>query len=470
MQISAALPYIILTPLFLATAYLIWWRSLFYQTVVEHSEQTTYKTLDGLRGLLAISVFFVHAACHYAWLTTGEWTARPKFYNFLGQASVWCFFMITGFLFWSKVLRSNRTEDVSTGSFTTMPIASEHSRLNSSEPSPQSGDALLRISSVALEPIATTTTAETKRTDLRSPDLSWLRGKSLQRFYRARFLRIFPLYSVSVGLIFLVAFIQSGLTWQMSPPQFAEAFVQWFTCQLFQFPLLRGFVEFVDINGVTAWKINGGVAWSLAYEVSYYLVFPVLAWFAPLSRFIGLAAIVLGLNRWLPKGWQMISVVPPEIFATFLVGMAIAYLHQTVRLELICRKPWMTGVVMILVAIAAWSISTERFSVYLQVALIGLIFMVVLYGNTLFGLLISKSTRLLGAISYDIYLLHGIVLYVVCRGVNALYPLNHLPETAYWGLAAVCGVVAIAFSSLTHRYIESPFLKRQALTSKQVIL
>ena len=62
-------------------------------------------TLDGLRGLLALSVFLHHAIVNYQYQRTGVWTVPPSgFYAMLGQAGVALFFMITGYLFWTKLL------------------------------------------------------------------------------------------------------------------------------------------------------------------------------------------------------------------------------------------------------------------------------------------------------------------------------------------------------------------------------
>lgn len=64
-----------------------------------------FGTLDGLRGFLAVGVFIHHGAVWYFYLRTGVW-ARPQsnVYSNLGQDSVALFFMITGFLFWTKLL------------------------------------------------------------------------------------------------------------------------------------------------------------------------------------------------------------------------------------------------------------------------------------------------------------------------------------------------------------------------------
>ncbi|ETD86458.1 acyltransferase family protein [Rhodobacter capsulatus] len=64
-------------------------------------------TIDGLRGYLACGVFLHHSAIWYYYLHTGKWVAPPShLYAHLGQTSVALFFMITGFLFYSKILSS----------------------------------------------------------------------------------------------------------------------------------------------------------------------------------------------------------------------------------------------------------------------------------------------------------------------------------------------------------------------------
>jgi len=61
---------------------------------------------DGLRGFLALSVFFHHAAIEHGYLETGKWMPSPsRFYSRLGEAGVAMFFMITGFLFYSQLLK-----------------------------------------------------------------------------------------------------------------------------------------------------------------------------------------------------------------------------------------------------------------------------------------------------------------------------------------------------------------------------
>ncbi len=61
--------------------------------------------LDGLRGILALSVFFHHTAMYHVLLTQNQWgDLGSQFYASLGPFAVFLFFMITGYLFWGQML------------------------------------------------------------------------------------------------------------------------------------------------------------------------------------------------------------------------------------------------------------------------------------------------------------------------------------------------------------------------------
>lgn len=62
--------------------------------------------LDGLRGLAAFGVFLHHAAITHGYLADGVWRLPPsRFFTMAGQAGVAVFFVITGYLFWGKLVR-----------------------------------------------------------------------------------------------------------------------------------------------------------------------------------------------------------------------------------------------------------------------------------------------------------------------------------------------------------------------------
>ena len=67
-----------------------------------------YGAIDGLRGLLALGVFVFHLVVTHRFIETGRWEVPDsRFYALLGPVGVSLFFMITGFLFWGKMLRAH---------------------------------------------------------------------------------------------------------------------------------------------------------------------------------------------------------------------------------------------------------------------------------------------------------------------------------------------------------------------------
>ena len=78
-------------------------------------DQGRFSTIDGLRGYLAFFVFLHHSSIWYFYLRTGYWDIPPSnLYTHFGQSSVALFFMITGFLFFSKLI-DGRTKRIDWG-------------------------------------------------------------------------------------------------------------------------------------------------------------------------------------------------------------------------------------------------------------------------------------------------------------------------------------------------------------------
>ena len=62
--------------------------------------------IDGLRGFAAFGVFLHHAAITHDYIAEGVWRLPPsRFFSMVGQVGVSVFFLITGYLFWSKLIR-----------------------------------------------------------------------------------------------------------------------------------------------------------------------------------------------------------------------------------------------------------------------------------------------------------------------------------------------------------------------------
>jgi peptidoglycan/LPS O-acetylase OafA/YrhL len=80
-------------------------KSGFYKSVLTVSSERALP-LDGLRGLMAWSVFVHHTDIARQWLRTGTWSCDSDLVLFFGKGAVLVFFMITGFLFWGKAVDS----------------------------------------------------------------------------------------------------------------------------------------------------------------------------------------------------------------------------------------------------------------------------------------------------------------------------------------------------------------------------
>ncbi|MGF6198326.1 acyltransferase family protein [Pseudomonas laurylsulfatiphila] len=79
---------------------------------LEHGGESRFASIDGLRGYLAFGVFVHHSVITWIFLRTGVIDFPPSnFYSQLGQGSVALFFMITGFLFWDRLLTHRRQHD-----------------------------------------------------------------------------------------------------------------------------------------------------------------------------------------------------------------------------------------------------------------------------------------------------------------------------------------------------------------------
>ena len=75
-------------------------------------EAVRVTTIDGLRGLVALGVVLHHLALYHGYLISGVWKAPPShFYSSLGPFSVGVFFMITGYLFWGKLIAEEGRPD-----------------------------------------------------------------------------------------------------------------------------------------------------------------------------------------------------------------------------------------------------------------------------------------------------------------------------------------------------------------------
>ena len=343
-------------------------RSRFYSQLSSEATAGRVSMIDGLRGWLALAVFFTHAASMYSWFAHGRWGGtQAGFFGMTGEIGVSLFFMITGFLFWGRVLRSG-------------------GRLN------------------------------------------------VEALYTSRLRRIVPMYLVSVAMSLTVVAALSEFTLQTSPISLIRELRAW---------LSFGYLYAGDINGVKDAHYINAVYWTLAYEWSFYIALPLLAVLA--------------------RGWRSYALFPVAfiyclqvpVTLNFMAGAFVAILsHKNLingRLKALTLAP------LPLASLAAVFMFPGAFALA-PVALLFVFFLFVVAGNSLFGLLASRPAKLLGTISYSIYLTHCVVLYAVVFVVNAYLPIGSMPLDQYWIVVAAAAAICVLISASTYRYVEHPFI------------
>lgn len=105
MRVASCWFYFLGMPLFMLEAWLCARLVPFYKNLKQKEAQSgRVSSIDGLRGVLAMSVFFLHCVEYYDYRQTGKWLPpKSNFYAQLGVASVTMFFFITGYVFWKKL-------------------------------------------------------------------------------------------------------------------------------------------------------------------------------------------------------------------------------------------------------------------------------------------------------------------------------------------------------------------------------
>lgn len=336
-----------------------------------------FVSIDGLRGFLAFFVFLHHGCFWYVQLHQQTWgpIASPL-YQHLGGSSVALFFMITAFLFTTKVIDSDRRP------------------------------------------------------------IDWV------QLYVSRVMRLLPLYVVAAAVVWLMAWSLTGWTLQVPLRQLLSEAVNW----LF-FTIPRG----ETVNGLAqAHLLMAGVAWSLRFEWWFYLCLPALAFLLRKQR-VPLGWVLFGvLNLLLFKArWHL-----DERAQAFLGGMVAAWV---VRHEPLCHWARQRWVGLVVLACLAGLVTLAPYPGSLKaLLLLSVAFTLIACGNDVFGLLSAGPSRLLGDMTYSLYLLHGLLLTFVIRWVVGVQRMATWTPAEHWGLVIGLTVPLILLSAVTYHWIERP--------------
>ncbi|MGL4609975.1 MAG: acyltransferase family protein [Trueperaceae bacterium] len=336
--------------------------------------------LDGVRGLLALGVFLHHYTITYTYHLTGRWGVDSSFYKLCGEAGIAIFFMITGFLFWHRLLNKRG-------------------------------------------------------------QLNWV------ALYTSRFFRIVPLYWFVVAIVVgLASFIQT---------QVASTSL-WLP--LFQWLFFTGMPDIYGFEGT--YRMIAGVAWTLKYEWLFYFSLPI---FAPIVRlahkqrwlYSVLALFVLGLSGM--SSTLSSSGIDTRFALFFLAGGVTAAVSSLERVRQLADHWLVSGLMLATLLGVFFFFDTALHPI--SALLLAMFFAPIPLGNSLFGFLRLPALIFLGDISYSLYLLHGLVIFVAFNLLLPSFMAQPLPPLSLWSGMAVLGIIIVFVSWATYSWIEKPFIQ-----------
>lgn len=361
-------------------------------------------TLDGLRGFLALSVFAAHTVVHYEYLRSGVWKpSSAQFYNVAGLLGVCLFFMVTGFLFWTKLLKAGGRPG-----WRALYIGR-----------------VFRLGPVYLVVVLTMIGVVAYRTDFR---LQVPASEAIASTVAWLALGIVPPPPTINGYAD-TGTILAGVTWTL--------FFEWLF--YFSLPLLAVFV-----------RRGRHLAFTGALVAACLLTIVAATWNGGFEA---------GVK---PRPVLMLAVLA-ELVLLFASGMFVAsLLHagigERLRLQ---RRRWAVLALLCLALVFAAMLDMRNLGMLSLLALCPLaatFLWIVCAGNRLFGVLAWPASRRLSGLSYGIYLGQGLALLAVFAipGVKAYAMSGTL---AFWLVNTVCALVLVTGALAVHLWIEEPGIR-----------
>lgn len=343
-----------------------------------------HETIDGLRGYIAFFVFLHHACIYFYLFPSYEWILPTQnLYIHFGQTSVSLFFMITGFLFFNKLIDA---------------------RINSEK-------------------------------------MSWT------KYFTARVLRIYPLFIFCLIIMLVLVGIKTNFVLSVDLSTLLSQIKDWFLFGIFNKPPINGYNE---VEGLTC-----GVLWSMKFEWIFYLAIPILAVVLSKQRPSILVVLICSMGIYVLYTEKYTELI---LFNTFIYGFIAALIVRYEKAKAVLSNSFFSFVCFGLIFILVYYFN-DTHSLLPQL-ITGVIFIIIANGNKLFGVLTSKLSKAFGQLAYSIYLMHGLVLFIVLRLIIGDMNVCTLSLSAYWTVIALTGIGVVIVSFITHYLIELPAIKR----------
>jgi peptidoglycan/LPS O-acetylase OafA/YrhL len=188
--------------------------------------------------------------------------------------------------------------------------------------------------------------------------------------------------------------------------------------------------------------------WTLYFEVIFYLVLPVigLAAVTPCSSWIFLGLSLYGLQ--LPWAQEH-----PYFYASFWVGAISAELIERTKLNVQYFRSRIIGFLLIIFICFVPLITHGELNL-ISFSIAAMAFIVILAGNSCFGLFLKPGAQILGSISYSIYLLHMPFLFLWLTWINDFIGIASLTTLQYVPLELFYLIFIVFLSMGSYRFVE----------------
>ena len=339
-----------------------------------------YPEIDGLRGYLAFFVFLHHCYIWQVFLKTENWEdPQSNLFNQFGETTVVFFFIITAFLFTTKLF-NNKTGEI-----------------------------------------------------------DW------QEYLKSRFFRLFPMYIFSVIIVFILVAYLTQFTVRVPFAENLKSVLSWIFFNVRK--------DNSNINGLEkTFILNSGITWTLPYEWTFYFLLPLIAlWFkikvnlkAVLSFTAG-AAIIMILNK-----------SSLRHFMPFVGGIVVAVLIHSKKFEGILKEKKYTLLALILLILSVYFFNGGRKPI--QIIISSLVFLIIAAGNNFFGIFSSVFSRKFGQVTYSLYLVHGILLFIIFNFLIGFERAKTLTDIEFWLIITASIFPLILICQITFKYIELPLM------------
>ena len=143
-------------------------------------------------------------------------------------------------------------------------------------------------------------------------------------------------------------------------------------------------------------------------------------------------------------------------FMPFIGGICVALLINTKKLNTILKQKKYTILALLLLAVSVYFFNSGRKPYPLIAA--SVVFLIIASGNNFFGVLSSAFSRKFGQITYSLYLLHGILLFVIFHYIVGFEKAKTLTDVEFWSIITVSVFPLILICQLTFKYIELPLM------------